>query len=56
MIYMFCIEDEIVFVIGLRILFFVSFFFEKFFRMVRFYREMREFITINGRGLGFDDR
>lgn len=56
MIHMLCTEDETVFATGLRTLLSAPFLFEKSFRMARPYREMREFITINGRGLGLDDR
>ena len=50
-----CTKDENDFATGLRTALSAPFLFEHSFRMSRSYREMREFISINGRGLGLDD-
>ena len=50
-----CTKDENDFATGLRTVLSAPFLFEYSFRMSRPYREMLEFITTNGRGLGLDD-
>lgn len=55
MIRLLCTNDENDFATGLRTVLSAPFLFEYSFRMSRPYREMREFIAMNGRGLGLDD-